>query len=102
MLEGGKGETVFEAREGVIRLVYVLDLTCTREGDDRRICGVDGLNTWMRGVDKDDFLAVDRKNLKLSRHQPRHFADRQAIKTPNKSHSSTITIEQKLTKSKHL
>ena len=91
MLEGGKGETVFEAREGVIRLVYVLDLTCTLKGDDRLICGVDGLNTLMRGVDKDDFLAVDRKNLKLSRHQPRHFADRQAIKTPNKSHSSTKT-----------
>ena len=63
MLEGGKGETVFEAREGVIRLVYVLDLTCTLKVGDHLIRGVDGLNTLMRGVNKDDFLAVDRKTL---------------------------------------
>ena len=86
MLEGGKGETVFEAREGVIRLVYILDLTCTLKGGDHLIRGVDGVNTLMRGVDKDDFFAVDRKTLKFSRHQPRHFADRQTINTPNKSH----------------
>ena len=86
MLEGGKGETVFEAREGIIRLVYVLDLTCTLKGDDRLIRGVDSLNTLMRGVDKDDFLAVDRKTLNFSRLQPRHFADRKSFNTPNKSH----------------
>ena len=86
MLEGGKGETVFEAREGVIRLVYVLDLTCTLKGGDHLIRGVDGLNTLMRGINKDDFLAVDRKTLNFSRLQPRHFADSQTINTPNKSH----------------
>ena len=62
MLDDGKGEAVCEVTEGAKGFVYALDLSFTQKRDDRLVHGEDGVNTLMRGVDKDDFLAVDREN----------------------------------------
>ena len=52
MLDGGKGEAVFEAGEGAIGLVQALHLSSIQKGSDHLIRGNDGVNTLMRGVDK--------------------------------------------------
>ena len=62
MLDGGNGEAVCKVSEGAKGFGYALDLSFTHKGDDRLVHGEDGVNTLMRGVDKDDFLAIDREN----------------------------------------
>ena len=65
MLDDGKGEAVCEVTEGAKGFVYALDLSFTQKRNDRLVHGEDGVNTLMRGVDKDDFLAIDRKIIKF-------------------------------------
>ena len=53
----------FNIQKDAIGLVYALDLTFTQNGDDLQISGNDGVNTLLRNVDKDDFLANFPDNL---------------------------------------
>lgn len=55
--------TDFNIQKDAIGLVYALDLTFTQNGDDLQISGNDGVNTLLRNVDKDDFLANFPDNL---------------------------------------
>ena len=76
-LTGGKGKDVFvlspdndvindfEVRKDAIGIVYALDLTFTQKGDDLLIRGDDGVNTLLKGVEKDDFLANYPDNLQI-------------------------------------
>ena len=74
-LNGNKGEDVFilskgrdiitdfNINEDAIGLIYALDLTFKQIGNDLQINGDDGVNTLLRNVDKDDFLAYFPDNL---------------------------------------
>ena len=55
--------TDFNIKKDAIGLVYALDLTFTQIGNDLQIKGNDGVNTLLRNVDKDDFLANFPDNL---------------------------------------
>ena len=55
--------TDFNLDKDAIGLVYALDLTFTQIGEDLQINGNDGVNTLLRNVDKDDFLANFPDNL---------------------------------------
>ena len=65
MLDGGKGEAVFEAGEGAMGLVQALHLSSIQKGSDHLIRGDDGVNTLLKGVEKDDFLANYPDNLQI-------------------------------------
>ncbi len=65
MLDGGKGEAVFEAGEGAMDLVQALHLSSIQKGSDHLIRGDDGVNTLRKGVEKDDFLANYPDNLQV-------------------------------------
>ena len=65
MLDGGKGEGVFEAGEGAMGLVQALHLSSIQKGSDHLIRGDDGVNTLLKGVEKDDFLANYPDNLQI-------------------------------------
>ena len=76
-LTGGTGKNVFilspdkdvitdfKVRKDAIGLVHALDLTLTQKGDDLLIRGDDGVNTLLKGVEKDDFLVNYPDNLQI-------------------------------------
>ena len=65
MLDSGKGEAGFEAGEGAMGLVQALHLSSIQKGSDHLIRGDDGVNTLIKGVEKDDFLANYPDNLQI-------------------------------------